>query len=289
MKLKYTYYKKGDMNWEFVKPILSVVVLILLVVGIVSLPEKAWVKIPEMLDKFKGKAPSLTEQQKKGLQDRYDAGLKHFNLGNKEGYLAAANAFETYVQNIDQIIALEKDPQKKQQLEQQKNDAQFKLAQSFQGLGEKYYGRAIQEYEKFIKWFPTDIKRSETKAQIAIMYEAIGDSQAANDIRDELLQSGNKVTAAKEAFKQGNYYATVIGDYGKALEYYQQGLNINDGSVPNLPDMPAYETLQNMVMVAAENKLYTDAAHYLDLLLEGGYKKEAEALLKKYPKIDSTE
>lgn len=285
MKWKHAYGKKGDMNWEFIKPILNAVILILLIVSIVSLPEKVWAKIPEMLDKFKGKVPSLTEQEKKGFQDRYDNGLKHFNLGTKEGYQAAANAFETYIINIDQIIALEKDLQKKQQLEEQKNDVQFKLAQSFQALGEKYYGRAVQEYEKFITLFPADIKRSEAKAQIAVIYELMGNSDAAKDIRDELLQSGNKVTSAKEAFKQGNYQTLVIKNYEKALEYYQQGLNINGNSVPNYPDMPAYETLQNMIIAFAENNLYADATHFLKIFEEAGYEKEAEELLKEYPEL----
>ncbi len=281
-----TKNKRAQMSWDTVKAIASGIMLVLLVVAIVSLPEKAWSKIPETLDKIKGTKPSLTEQQKKGFENRYHAGVSHFNQGTKEGYGQAKDFFEQYLLNIDQIIAAEQDSEKKLKLIEQKNDAQFKLAQSFQALGEKFYGRAIQEYEKFIRLFPSDIKRSDAKANIATIYEAMGNVQAAQDIRDELLDSGNKITSAKEAFKQGNYYTLVIKDYTKALEYYQQGLTINDGNVPNYSDMPASETLQNMIIAFAENTLYTDARHFFNSLKEAGYEKEAEELVKKYPKLN---
>lgn len=286
MDLKqYNKNKRAEMSWETVKAVLSALILVFLVVAIVSLPEKVWSKIPKTFDKIRGAKPSLTEQQKKGFDSRYTVGVNSFNQGTQEGYQKAAYHFEQYVQNIDQVIAVEQDQQKKLQLEEQKNDAQFKLAQSFQALGEKYYPRAIQEYGKFIQLFPSDIKRSEAKTQLAAMYDLMGNKVAAEDVRKELFETGNQVTAAKEAFKQGNYYTLVIKDYSKALEYYQQGLTINDNRVPNYPDLPAYETLQNMIITFAETNLYTDAQRFLNILKDAGYEKETEELVKKYPKL----
>lgn len=287
--------KKAAEGWTVTQAIVAIMFIIALSGVVLFL-----IKGPQALLKLADKASTIADQEDQkraeGIDKRLENANNNFKLGTKEGYEQSVESYNTYLDQVSNLLSSARTPEERTKILNNKRDALFNIAQAYEHLGEAQYGKAMQSYDQIIKDFPDDIKTAEALFNLAALYRKSVNNQAANDVLEYLTNHPNKDVAAKAAFKLGEYYTRieisgVERDFTKAYEHFAKALSITEGDALN------YENLVNMIITNAElgsadssasDQVYNkDAARYI-IILSGSpaHTGTVTELLTKYPYLD---